>query len=118
MMRKDKIGAAAVNIQLIAKIARGHGAAFDMPARPPWSPRTGPGRLARLLRLPEYKVERIIFERIVRVVAALVGCCQPGIIAHISSRLGQFAEMRIAFDAEIDVALAHIGVTARQQLLD
>ena len=71
VMGKLKVGTAAVNIERLAKQGTGHRRAFDMPA---WPARTEIGRpcrlhrIARLGRLPENEIERIIF---------CIGHCHP-----------------------------------------
>ena len=49
-----------------AEVARRHGGALDVPARPARPPRAVPGRLARRLRLPEHEIERVALVRVIR----------------------------------------------------
>ena len=58
MMRKNQIATTAVNVKWLAQIFRAHGRTFDMPARPPGTPRAIPSRLARLARFPQGEIQR------------------------------------------------------------
>ena len=66
-MRKDQIGAAAVNIEaaLAEQFAR-HRAALDVPARPPVAHGRTATRLARLGELPQREIERIVLVLVLR----------------------------------------------------
>src|SRR5579884_1333038 len=67
MMGEDEILAAAVQIELDTQVALGHRRALDVPARAPRPPGAVPGRLAWHRRLPDWKVQRILLQRVVRV---------------------------------------------------
>src|SRR5579883_2359186 len=58
MVREDQVGAAAMNVNLLAQRLFCHRRAFDVPARTPLAPGTFPPRFARLGGLPEREVAR------------------------------------------------------------
>src|SRR4030095_13840690 len=75
VMRKDQVGAAALDVEAHAEIPQRDGRTFDMPGRPPASKRRLPDRVPRALRVPEQTVDRILLSRPIRVTAALSGQC-------------------------------------------
>ena len=64
MVRKNKIGSAAVNVEGLAEIFTAHGRALDMPARTAFPPGAVPGRLSGLAGLPEGKVHGMALARV------------------------------------------------------
>src|SRR5438105_4363499 len=64
VVRKDEIGAATMNIDLVAESFANHGRALDMPARAPATPWTGPRRLTLPGPFPQRKVARVAFARL------------------------------------------------------
>src|SRR6266567_4573614 len=118
MVRECEVLAPAMNIQLWAEVAHGHGAAFNMPTRPAGSPWTGPRGLARCLSLPEDEIKRVLLMRIVREVPALVGDFEHGIIRIQAERVRHDGEIRVLFDTEIDISTTLVGITTRDQNLD
>src|SRR5690242_6602719 len=60
VMREDQIGAATVNVNLVAERLTRHRRALDMPAGPPFAPWTLPPWLARFGGLPEGEVARVV----------------------------------------------------------
>src|SRR5689334_11733757 len=73
MVRENEIGATAMYINGFAQQVSRHRGAFNMPTGTARPPRAIPGWFTRRLRLPEDKIKRITFVRIVGVIAALVG---------------------------------------------
>ena len=118
MMRKGEVGTAAVNINLRAEVAHGHGAALYMPARTARTPRAGPCRFAGCLRLPENKVKWVFFAYIVGEVAALIGDGKHGRIIVQADGAGHNAKIRVFPNTEIDIATALIRITFGDQRLD
>src|SRR5437868_5230125 len=114
VMREGKVKTTTVNIQLRSKIAHRHCAAFDVPARTTRSPGTWPRGLTGSLRLPEDKIKGILFTRIVRIVAVLVGNGQHGVIVVEPNGSGHDTELRVLLDAKIDTAVAHVCKAAFQ----
>ena len=58
---EDQVLAAAVDVQRLPQVAQGHDGALDVPAGAARPPGALPRRLARLRRLPEGKVHRVLF---------------------------------------------------------
>ena len=61
VMRKDKIVAAGMNIEIFTEMFAAHSRAFDVPAGSAVAPFAFPGRLSFFCFFPEGKVERIFF---------------------------------------------------------
>src|SRR5262249_60698226 len=118
MVREDELAAATVQIDARAQVLHRPRATLDVPPRPPRPPRARPRRLARLLRLPEHEVERVLLARIIWSVAALIGSREPRIVADVAGRRGQCAKPRVALRAEVDPAVALVGVPCGQERLD
>src|SRR5207244_4739608 len=72
-MRKDQVGTAAVDINLVAQVGERHGRALDVPARASFSPGTGPARFVGRAFLPDQEIERVLLAGVVRVGAAFGG---------------------------------------------
>ncbi len=110
VVREQQIPAAAVDVERLAEIAPGHGAALDVPARPTAPPGTVPARQVGRGRLPEHEVAGIALVR-----------------RHLDARAGQqlvwaaagepavFGE---ASHCEQHMAFDRIGMTAGDQPLD
>ena len=60
VVRELQVLAATVDVELAPQQRPGHRRALDVPARPTRAPRTGPARFARLGRLPQHEVERVL----------------------------------------------------------
>src|ERR1700704_707816 len=111
MMRKDQVGAAAVHVDLWAQMFQGHRGAFDVPARAAHTPGTLPARFVRRARLPEQEIERVLLAWVIRIGASL-----PGQRDHLlPTQATQAAVVGDAPHAEIDVAIALVGMTLRLQ---
>src|SRR5579884_4034269 len=80
VMRECKVRAPSMNVDLRPQVFHGHGAAFDVPAGTPGTPGTRPRRFPWRLRLPEYKIKRVLLVRVIRVIAALIGDLEHGVI--------------------------------------
>src|SRR4051794_27775104 len=107
-MREAEVEPAAVDLERRAERVLGHHRAFDVPTRPAGSPGRLPGRvLAGLRGLPEREVLRGALER-VRLLRL-----------HVREPLPrELTVVRIARDAEIDVAVCRVRVAAFDQLFD
>ena len=110
MVRKDQVGAAAMDVERLAEIAPRHRAALDVPAGPAAAPRTVPSRQIGRRRLPQHEVAGI----------ALVG-------RHVDPRAGQqlvraaSRQMSIRLETrhrEQHMALRRIGMAGGDQPLD
>src|SRR4029077_1650325 len=65
VVRELEVESAAVNLEARTEVLLRHRGALDVPARPDAAPRRlPPGVLARLVRLPEREVARILLERV------------------------------------------------------
>ena len=99
VMRETEVDAPAVDLEDRAEKLLGHRRALDVPARPPEAPGRGPGGvLVRLRRLPEGEVALVVLQ-----VAGLLGdhVLDPG--------TRELPVVRVARDAEVDVALRLVG---------
>ena len=107
VVREHEVESAAVDLEHRPERVLGHRRALDVPARPAATPRRVPGGvLARLVRLPEREVARILLER-VRL-----------LLLHLLPLARQPAVAGIARDAEVDVAPHRVRVTGVDELLD
>ena len=108
VVREDEVEPAAVDLERRAEQLLGHHRALDVPAGPAASPRRVPRRvLARLVRLPQREVARIL---LARVRLLLLDLLRP-----LPRELSVLGELR---DAVVDVAVDLVRVTALDQLLD
>ena len=97
---KDEVEPAPVDLEDGAEQLLGHHRALDVPAGPAATPRRVPGGvLARLVRLPEREVARVLLERVRLLLLDLV---RP--LARQAAVLGK------ARDPEVDVALDRVRV--------
>ena len=108
VMGKDIIHAAGMQIELLAEVFDGHGAALYMPAGETTPPRTIPGHFASLFcRFPQRKIFGIMAVGIY----AFAYSCQ-----HVFKLItGEFAVARETFNVVVDIAIDFIGNTLRQQ---
>ena len=58
---KKEIPPPAVDVEGASQVLIAHDGTFDVPARPAWSPGTGPFRFVRLGALPEYEIHGMSF---------------------------------------------------------
>ena len=107
MMGEDEVLTAAVDIQ--GKIFLAHGRAFDMPAGTALAPGAFPEGLARLGRLPQGKVQRILL--------FFTGSHTGTGLQFIQAAAGELAVRRIGTHAEVHVAGRHgIGLALGDEL--
>lgn len=106
-----QVGAAAVDVEVVAKVLGVHGGALDVPAGATRAPGAVPGRLAGLGHLPQHEVERVAlgFDHV-----------DPGAGLQLLQILaGELAVVGEGFDDEHDVAVVrHVGVLFLQQGFD
>ena len=114
MVREDQVAPAAVDVELRAEVMDRHRCTLDVPARASHAPWARPARLARRAGHPQHEVKWVFFVRVVGIVAALVGRRQHLGVVHVR----QLAVARVGCDAEVDVAVAHVGVAKLDQPLD
>src|SRR5579884_1019429 len=105
---EDEVVAAAVDVDGVAEVVGGHGAALDVPAGAAGPPGAGPGGLAGLGGLPEDEVERVLLVGVVGVVAALVGGGERLVVAQ----AGELPELGVLADLVVDRAVLLVGVAA------
>ena len=110
VVREDEVAAAAVDVDGLAEVFRGHGAALDVPAGASLAPRALPERLAGLRGLPEREVERALL--------ALVDLDARAGVELFEALLRELAVLGEARHAEVDVAVRFIGVALFDKLLD
>ena len=108
VVREDEVAAAAVDVEAGAQVAQAHGRALDVPARAPHPPGALPRGLARLGRLPDGEVERVL----------LVGLAlDPGAGLELLDPLpGEAAVGREAAHPEVDAAPGLVRVSLAHQL--
>src|SRR4051812_46890413 len=113
-MRKDEVDPAAVDLEHGPEERLRHRGALDVPARPAAAPRRLPPRvLSVLVRLPEREVAGVLLE--------LAGLLFLGRVAHrllVAVTTRELPVVRVARDAEVDVAACRVRVPALDQLLD
>jgi hypothetical protein len=112
MVGEDVVDSTGVDVDLRPEVLGAHGRALDVPAGKAWSPRAGPHQLGPtgLGCLPQGKVAWVVFHR--------VGLGTDALAEALAGRGA--AQLTVAFktvDAEVDVAGALVGVTARDQRL-
>ena len=111
VVREGQVQAARVNVDRGAEVLVDHGRALDVPARTALAPGRLPGRLARLGRLPDGKVHRVLLELADR--DARAG------LQVLKGLVGQLAVLGEGLGAEIDVAvLGNVGVALVNEGLD
>src|SRR5262245_44733167 len=107
-MRELEVETAAVDLEARAEVLLGHGRALDVPAGPATAPRrVPPGVLARLVRLPQREVARILLERVRLLLLHLIEPLprQPAVLGE-------------ARDPVVDVALNLVREVLLEQPLD
>ena len=111
MMREDQITAAAVEVKRLTEILHRHRRALDVPARASFPPRAVPRGLARLCRLPQSEVHRMML----RLVDLDARTC-----LHVIKTASAEASVRSkCLNAVVDVAcLRNVGIAALDQRLD
>ena len=107
VMREDQVQAAAVDVERRAQVLGGHGRAFQVPARAARAPGGLPGRLARLVALPQGEVPRVALG-----VGALGVAGRPHVLEPLP---GQAAVVRLGADVEVHVAAGRVGVAGLDQ---
>ena len=108
---EHEVRATAVDVEPGAEQPLGHRRALDVPAGPARAPRGVPRRvLARLLRLPEREVERILLA---------FGALDALALVHVvDASMRQRAVVRVAADAEQHVTTGLVGVPPLDERLD
>ena len=115
MMGEDQILAAGVEVDGLAQVLAGHGAALDVPAGASVPPGAFPVGLAGLGSLPDREIGGILFQIVVHAAAQLA----VSALKVVKVQMAQLAVAGVRLDAEIDVAVAgHIGVAGLHQILD
>src|SRR5438067_7509040 len=109
VVRIDQIGAAAMDIDLWAQMLQRHRRALDMPARPAHAPGTLPVWFARGAYLPEHQIERVLLARVLRICTSL----RRERDHLLAAQPAQATVIGDTSDAEIDVALALVGMALR-----
>ena len=113
VVREDQVDAAAVDVEGLAQVLPGHGRALDVPAGAAGRGDAAgavPGRLAGLRRLPQDEIHRVLL--VGRDVDAGTG------LHLVEGTAGELAVFGHRGHVEQDVVLGHIGMAARDQLLD
>src|SRR5437667_5968770 len=105
-MGEDQVEPAAVDLEARPELVLSHDRALDVPARSPAPPRRIPRRvLARLVRLPEREVARVLLERVRLLLLDLVGTLarKPPVVGE-------------SPDAEVDIAADGVRVARVDEL--
>ena len=110
VMGKLQVDAAAMDIEGLAQILPGHGAAFDMPTGAAAAPGRVPARRGRVRWLPQHEVHGVF----------LVGRhFHPRARDHLIQRTArQLAVVGLGRDIEQHMTVRGIGMARRDQLLD
>src|SRR5205807_7834263 len=106
---KDQVGAAAVQVHLLAQVLQRHRRTLDVPARSPLTPRALPAGLVRRAGLPEHEIERVLLARVVRI-GTVLRRQRDHLLA---TEPAEAAVVGDAAHAEIDMALSLVGVSLR-----
>src|SRR5688500_9956696 len=110
MVRKNQVGAAAVDVHLAVEVGRGHRRTLDVPTRPARAPRALPGRFTGFGRLPEGEVERVVLPLV---------DLDPGTGEQVVQRaVGELAVAGEGADPKVDIALYLVGVPLGDQTFD
>src|SRR5581483_4104916 len=113
VVRENEVEPAAVDLEDRAEELLRHRRALDVPARPAGPPRRLPERvLALLVRLPEREVARILLQLALLLLLGRIP--RRGFV----EATGERAVVRVAADAEVDVAARGIGEVALDQVAD
>ena len=108
VVREHEIEPAAVDLELRAKVLLRHDGALDVPSRPATAPRRLPRRvLARLVRLPQCEVARI-----------LLACIRLLLLDLVRTLAAEPAVVGKARDAVVHVSLRLVREAALDELLD
>ena len=109
-MREDQVGAAAVDVEILAEVFPGHGGAFDMPARSAMAPGAVPARQVRRGGFPQYEVAGVALVR---------GDVDAGAGEElVGAAAGELAVIGETGDREQHVAVGGVGVAGGDQALD
>ena len=112
---EDEVLPAAVQVDGLAQMGAAHGAALDVPAGAAHAVGAFPGRLAGLGGLPDSEVGGVFLQVILHLAAQLAVAA----LQIVQLEVAELAVLRVALDAEVDVAvLGHIGVARVDQVLD
>ncbi len=107
---EQQVLAAAVELEVVAQVLGGHHRTLDVPARAAAAPGGVPAGLVGAGRLPEGEVQGI---------ALLLPHLHADAAAHLLHvATGEEAVLRIAADAEVDVAVHGVGVATLDESLD
>src|SRR5260370_24637892 len=118
MMWKCQVSATSMDVDLRTKVTHRHCTTFYMPAGSSRTPRAGPGWFSRSLRLPEDKIKRIYFMRIIGEIPSLIGDSKHGLIITKTDCASHDAKLRVLTYTEIDIALTLISKSKSKKSQD
>ena len=114
-MGENQVLTAAVQVDGLAQMGAAHGAALDVPAGAAHTVGAFPCGLAGLSGLPDGEVGGVFLQAIVHLAAQLAVAA----LQIVQLQVTQLAVLRVALDAEVDIAvLGDVGVAGVDQILN
>ncbi len=115
MVGEDQVLTAGVQVDGLAQVGAGHGAALDVPAGAAVALGAFPGGLAGLGRLPDGEIGGVFLQVVVHLAAQLTVAA----LEVVQIQVAQLAVVGVGLDAEVDIPVAgHIGVAGVHEVLD
>ena len=111
----DQVLAACVQVNGLAQMLAGHGAALNVPAGAAVAPGALPVGLAGLSRLPDCEIGGVLLQVVVHTAAQLTVAA----LEVVEVQVAQLTVAGVGLDAEVDIPVAgHIGVAGVHEVLD
>ena len=115
MVGEHQILTAGVQVDGLAQMGAGHGAALDVPAGAAVAPGAFPVRLAGLGGLPHREISGVLLQIVIHLAAQL----PVAALQIVQLQVAQLAVVGIGLDAEIHIAVAgHVGVAGLNEVAD
>ena len=112
---EDQVLTAGVQVDGLAQVLAGHGAALNVPAGAAVAPGALPVGLAGLGRLPDCEIGGVLLQVVVHTAAQLTVAA----LEVVEVQMAQLAVAGVGLDAEVDIPVAgHIGVAGVHEVLD
>ena len=115
VMGEDQVLAACMQVDGLAQVLTGHGAALNVPARTALAPGAVPGRLARLGGFPDSKICGVFFQVVIHLAAQFAVAA----FQVVQVQVAQLAVTGIRLNAEVDIAVVgNVSMSGFDQVLD